>query len=83
MKGNSVMNSKYRNKVIDRNRSDENPNPPKVITMVLPDGYSVYIAAPEDGYYILTDWPLQGEKGNNITIQVSRLMNTRIEFIEL
>ncbi len=79
-----MSSSKYRQKRMDRRRNTERdvePNPPVVITMFLPDGYSVYIAAPEDGYYILTDNPRQGEKGNNIKISVSPLMNTTIKFI--
>ena len=77
------MNSKYSQKINECNRTIGNANPAKVITMVLPDGYSVWIAAPEDGYYVLTNCPTQGEKGNNITVSVSPLMNTTIDWITL
>ena len=66
-----------------RNGQEVNERKAKTITMVLPEGYSVWIAAPEDGYYILTDWPTQGEKGNNITVSISPLMNTTIDWATL
>lgn len=75
--------SKYRNKIAQRNQASAEPKPQTVITMVLPDGYTLWSGSDEDGHYVLTDHPAQGEKGNNITITVHPLMNTRIEFIEL
>lgn len=66
-----------------RNGQEANERKATVITMVLPEGYSVWLAAPDDGYYILTDWAAQGEKGNNITVSVSPLMNTTIDWVTL
>lgn len=53
----------------------------KVVTMQIPAGYYLYVNDPENEYYVLTDCPLQGEKGRNIKISTQTMGEVRIEFV--